>query len=256
MSNGSETAKRGFRNEEVIAEKFNNWINDSDAKEWLEIIGYALKDIESVRAIKISGKKADIQVQIDIQIKLKRAIGIENIQIKLVSNKTGFNQIDKRWLKEYKRMWDMPLEVYEILQLYCGEKKPIIPNTKDKRRMFLNELPEKDQLKVLSFFNANKFLIVSDILRGRGAFAAEWILVVQRLETVKWLLISINEAINFYGNQDIYITKAGNIRMGKIGIQRKGGDSGKDTANMLQFKLDPIDMFEPYWRRIREIDTF
>lgn len=26
-------------------------------------------------------------------------------------------------------------------------------------------------------------------------------------------------------------------------MQRKGGDNGRDTANMLQFKLDPISLF-------------
>lgn len=31
---------------------------------------------------------------------------------------------------------------------------------------------------------------------------------------------------------------------GHITIQRKGGDGGRDTANMLQFKIDPTDLFD------------
>jgi hypothetical protein len=32
--------------------------------------------------------------------------------------------------------------------------------------------------------------------------------------------------------------------MGKITIQRKGGDAGKDTVNMLQFKFNPCLLFD------------
>lgn len=36
----------------------------------------------------------------------------------------------------------------------------------------------------------------------------------------------------------------GSICIGKVTIQRKGGDNGRETANMLQFKLDPTELFE------------
>jgi hypothetical protein len=35
---GSTTAINGFKNEQDICNKFNNWKNDCDAQEWLEII--------------------------------------------------------------------------------------------------------------------------------------------------------------------------------------------------------------------------
>lgn len=47
--------------------------------------------------------------------------------------------------------------------------------------------------------------------------------------------------MNYYSSGDILITKQGSIKLGKITIQRKGGDGGRDTANMLQFKIDPTD---------------
>ncbi|MDD6055070.1 MAG: hypothetical protein PUB96_00760 [Helicobacteraceae bacterium] len=31
--------------------------------------------------------------------------------------------------------------------------------------------------------------------------------------------------------------------MGKVGVQRKGGDGGKESAKMLQFKLNPCELF-------------
>ncbi|MCE2498670.1 MAG: hypothetical protein J4F28_06760 [Nitrosopumilaceae archaeon] len=39
------------------------------------------------------------------------------------------------------------------------------------------------------------------------------------------------------------ITQRGNLKLGKITIQRKGGDAGQDTAQMLQFKFSPKDLF-------------
>ncbi len=60
---------------------------------------YKLEYIEYVKAMILSGYKADVQVQ--ITIKLKEAIDAENIQVKLVSNLKGFNQIDKRWIDKY-----------------------------------------------------------------------------------------------------------------------------------------------------------
>lgn len=92
---GSKIAKDGFKNEKDVANKFNNWKNDKEAKIWLVTMGYEISDIEYVKATILSGYKADLNVR--IQIKLKQNFDIENIQVKLVSNKKGFNQIDKRW---------------------------------------------------------------------------------------------------------------------------------------------------------------
>ena len=96
---GSNTAKNGFRNEDDIVAKFNNWEKDFDAQLWLKIMNYNLKDIELVEAIKISGYKTDVQVQVNI--KLKKVLDVQNLQVKLVSNPKGFNQIDKRWIDKY-----------------------------------------------------------------------------------------------------------------------------------------------------------
>jgi hypothetical protein len=51
------------------------------------------------------------------------------------------------------------------LQYFCGEIKPYKSGTKDKRRMFLSEMTQEEVDKILSFLNASKMMIVSDILR-------------------------------------------------------------------------------------------
>ena len=79
---GSQTAKNGFLNEDDIVEKFNNWILDEDAQKWLLIMEYQLNNIEYVKAVKLSGYKTDVQVQ--VTIKLKDVIDAQNLQVKLL----------------------------------------------------------------------------------------------------------------------------------------------------------------------------
>jgi len=240
---GSQTARNGFLNEDDIVEKFNNWQVDEDAQKWLLIMEYQLSEIEFVKAIKLSGFKTDVQVQ--ITVKLKEAIDAQNIQVKLVSNPKGFNQIDKRWVDKYVEMWDISPQIASILKRYTGEIQPNIDAPKDKRRMFANEFSKNEQTEILEWLDSNKSLIVSDILKGRGQFAAEWMLVAQKTKSnSRWILKPMNFCLNYFGNGAVEITERGNFKIGKITMQRKGGDGGRITANMLQFKVNPAELFE------------
>ncbi len=243
---GSETAKGGFRNEEDVINKFNNWKKDKIAQDWLIAMNYAVKEIEYVKAVKISGNyKTDVQVQ--VTIKLRDAIDCENLSVKLVSNSHGFNQIDKREIDKYVQMWKIPKDIEEILRLFTGKKKPIKKeNLKDSRRILLTEMPKKDQLKIVNFFDKNKILIISDILKGRDKFSADWMLVILKKDeqSYKWALKDINTAMNIFGQGEIRITEQGSLKIGQIGMQRKGGDAGRESAKMLQFKINPCLLFE------------
>ncbi len=205
---------------------------------------YKLNDIEYVKAIKITwSHKTDVQVQIKLIIKLKDEIDVQNLSIKLVSNDTGFNQIDKRRLKNYRELWEIPNEVFELLQYFCGEKKPYKTGTRDPRRMVLDEMTDDEKNMIINFFKEKKMLIVSDIIRGRGEFCAERMLVVKKTSYYEWVLKSINEVMNFYGNGEVEIWKKWSLKIGRITVQRKGWDNGRATANMLQFKIDPTKLF-------------
>jgi hypothetical protein len=240
---GSQTAKQGFKNEKEIVFKFNNWEKDEEAKLWLETMGYNLTDIEYVEAIVLSGYKTDVQVQ--ITIKLKKAIDVENLQVKLVSNLKCFNQIDKRWVDKYVEMWAIPEDIIKLLKKYTGELIPTIINPKDERRTFINEFSKENQNLLLKWIRDNKMLIINDIIKGRGKFSAEWMLVAQKTETnARWILKPINIVTNHFGNGDVIVTKQGNIKIGKITMQRKGGDGGRKTAKMLQFKINPAELFD------------
>ena len=243
VERASQTAKDGFRNEDDIVEKFNDWKKSQDAQAWLILMKYKLPEIEYVEAVKIAGFKTDVQVQ--VTIKLKKAIDVENLQVKLVSNPKGFNQIDKRWVDKYTEMWDIPKNIISILKRYTGEEIPTIKKPKDKRRMFANEFTDVEQKTILKWLNKNQSLIVSDILKGRGKFAAEWFLVAQKVaKNARWILKPMNYCMNYFGNGEIEITIRGNFKIGRITMQRKGGDGGRDTAKMLQFKINPSELFD------------
>ncbi len=155
------------------------------------------------------------------------------------------NQIDKKQVNKYVELWQIPPSIINIMKRYSGELPPTIDNPKDKRRMFANEFTIIEQQNILTWMNQNKTLIVSDILKGRGQFSAEWMLVAQKINSnSRWVLKTMNFCLNYFGNGEVVMTKQGNLRIAKIGIQRKGGDGGRSTANMLQFKINPAELFD------------
>lgn len=148
-------------------------------------------------------------------------------------------------MKNYKELWKLPDDVYKALQYFSGELKPYINNPRDEKRMFLDEMNEDDKNLILTWFSQNKFLVLSDIIKGRGLFCVQWILVAQKIdENIRWILKNINEALGHYSSGDVCISPRGSIKIGRVTLQRKGGDAGRESANMLQFKLDPTELFE------------
>lgn len=254
---GSETAKSGFANERDIAAKFKAWKNDIEAQKWLVIMHYDLKQIEEVDAIILHGYKTDVQVK--IIIKMKNGFAVENISIKKTNIKANFNQIDKRWVDHYKKMWDIPNDITELLKRFTGEITPeqllkegnisetIYKSLRDKRRFFLDEFDSKDTIKVVNFFKNNKIQIVADLIKGNDKFAADWMLVTlyeKVHNTTTWALADINKALSIFGDGDVKISPHGSLFIGHIFMQRKGGDGGRKSSQMLQFKIKPSLIFD------------
>jgi hypothetical protein len=248
---GSETARNGFKNEDEIAAKFNNWKIDTDAQNWLNAMGYKAEDIQSVSASKPHGEKADVELRLELIEKenlpqgrkdAKQAEYVEGISIKLVSSPNGFNQIDKRWLSHYARMWKMPAEVEQTLKLFVGENPPI-KSGRAANRMFLDELDVTAQRAVTSFFETHKHDIVSDLFQGDGVHAAGWVMVAfKATANTRWTIRRVDDVVRFYSEGPVKITFGGNLKVGRITMQRKGGDGGRDTAKMLQFKINPVEI--------------
>lgn len=45
----------------------------------------------------------------------KELTSVEKIQVKLVSNKSGSNQIERKYVDSYKGIWHMPDDIADIL---------------------------------------------------------------------------------------------------------------------------------------------
>ena len=273
---GSRTAKGGFANEKEICKKFNNWKEDEDAKLWLKIMGYDLNKIDYVKAIQVPTrikksdvkkfgfseeeyedlmhfKKTDVQVQIRLIIRVNNAIKVENLSLKKANSDADYNQVDKRWVDSYKEMWHFDDEIALALKLFTGEISPSthpemlkvsLSQLRDSRRVFLTELKDDMVQKIISFFTKNKILVVSDILKGRGGFAADWMLVTRYNkpnDTTTWILKDINTAMNFFGQGDVRVSPRGSLYIGRITMQRKGGTP---DPTKLQFKIKPCELFK------------
>lgn len=269
---GSKTAKGGFANEKIICEKFNSWRKDKESQEWLKIMGYNIKKLDSVEAIQIPMrirkdnlsrfniseeeyqnfmrfKKSDVQIK--IIIKIGHIYKIENLSLKKANSEADYNQIDKRTVEDYQKMWNFSDEMAYWLNLFTGAlspnketKKTGIKTFRDPRRLFLDEMPKHIQNKIIIFFVENRIRVVSDILKGRGGLSADWILVTrynQMENTTTWALRDINFAMNFFGQGDVRISPKGSLYIGKITMQRKGGTP---DPTKIQFKIKPCQMFE------------
>ena len=267
---GSRTAKGGFINEVDVCDKFIDYKNDDEAKAWLSTMGYQPRKIQKIVATQIpvrincekacsfgiskekyaetiQFKKADIQVRVEIV--MDDIIYAENISLKKSNKSAGFNQVDKRPVSTYKQIWKFSDDIEKWLRLFTGDVLPEkalprkeLQGLKDKRRLFLNEMPPRKARAIVRFFQGNKSLILSDILRGRGGLSAEWFLVTRQNEddSTDWVLKDINTVCNFYSQGNVTISPKGSLKIGRVTMQRKGGTP--DPAS-LQFKINPLDLF-------------
>jgi R.HinP1I restriction endonuclease len=261
---GSYTAKGGFQNEFDIVNKFNDFKEDNEAKLWLRIMGYDWVNIHFLKAKQIpprinrvaalelgvaeekiaesvAFKKSDIQVRLEICI--DGIYHIENISLKKADVSAGYNQVDKRKIGTYQKFWDMPDRVCETLGYYTGEIDPVdVNNTRDHRRMFLDEIAQDRVDELILFFEENKTLIFNDVLRGRGGLAADWFLVTRKDgNEVDWIMKDINFVCNYFAKGPVEVTRKGNLKIGRMTAQRKGGTPDPKS---LQFKINPLDLFE------------
>jgi len=144
-------------------------------------MGYDIKKLDSVRAIIVPTKikksdmnkygvdeneykkfirfkKADVQIR--IIIKILNILKTENLSLKKANSDADYNQIDKRSVDSYHELWKFDDEIAFWLKLFTGELDPKkytkltgVKKFRDKRRLFLNEMPEMIQKKIISFFN-------------------------------------------------------------------------------------------------------
>ena len=244
----SETAKGGFRNEEWIASQFNDHKRSHWAEGWLKTMGYGLDSIDHIcsQTTRKMGffNKADVLVLAENNV--------EWISVKKFT--ASFSQIDKKWTDAYAKLWNMPEDVKGIFKKYCGEKEhrpsDMLGETQlrqisDRRRFRMDELSGAQRERVLDFLDDNRRKIVRDVIAGSGKASAKWMLLVEERNGSPYrsTVLPIDAVIG-YCTGVAAITTQGNLKLGKLTIQRKGGDAGKPTAQMLQFKFSPRGLFD------------
>lgn len=240
----SQAARGGFQNEAWVADQFRNRSPDYGAK-WLEAMGHLHPKMVNAQTTRKMGffNKADVLVLVDNSV--------EWVSVKKFTPSSSFNQIDKRWVSEFAKRWKMSDDVINALKMYCGEDgyRPNEINeqlsSRDTKRFFMDELSDEKQNLVVSFLDKNRRRIIHDVIAGRNKGAAQWVLAVEKShnEPIRSVLVPIEAVIRHYAKEPVSITKKGNLSLGGITIQRKGGDAGRKTAQMLQFKFSPRDLF-------------
>lgn len=234
---GSEIAKNGYKNEEEVAKKFANWMFDGDALKWLEQMGY--KDgVHHINVHVLHGQKSDIE----LHIKTTSGYKIERIQIKLLSNNTGFNQVDRRWVNKASENWGMSQTVETLFKKFTGEISPQSTDNpqrdRKKRRIFADEFKKTEQNQMIKFLKENKETIINDVIAGFENTSPNWFLICKKTKDKEiYALHSIDNVLSLLVEGEVEISKRGNFNIGKLTLQRKGGDKGKPSANQMQFKV-------------------
>ena len=128
-----QTALGRFQNEDWVVDQFNGHRGGSCGAGWLDAIGYRNFSRVCAQTIRKMGfyNKADVLVLVDGNV--------EWISVKKFI--ASFNQIDKRRISEFAKLWKMSDAVADSLRMYCGEEvyrpgdicKPTSPG-RDPRR--------------------------------------------------------------------------------------------------------------------------
>ncbi|MDW8096151.1 MAG: hypothetical protein RMI51_05055 [Aquificaceae bacterium] len=263
---GSIAAKGGFASERLIADKFNRYRIDKEAQYWLRCMGYDPEEIKDLYAhvipTRISEKKAILygvsldklkeelrykksDVQLRVELLYHNTYFVENISVKKANSDADYNQVDKRKVSEYREMWNFDKEIEYWLKLFTGEITPPKALAKrDERRLYMDEMPENIVSKIIQFFQRNKIIVISDTIKGKGSLSANWFMVAKydrELNETHFAIADINFAMNFFGYGDVRVSEKGNLYIGKITMQRKGGTP---DPTKLQFKVKPCQIFE------------
>ena len=239
----SAAAHRGLKAETELINSINN---QSDECAWIveeccETSGYG-----NFGARKPSNKEKPDVVLFD---KKNEELSTKGISIKTYKPKVSFGQANRGTVETYVKDFGIPKSVAETLLAFTHK-------TQSGDRVMLNQTSKSSQTELLDFFAQFQKQIISHILRGKelSALKADWLLFHEaKDESWKmhvgdkkfWRLYPIEKIIECCLRKKPVINENGNLILG-IGLtmQRKGGDGGKDSANDLQFKIDPVEIIK------------
>jgi len=255
----SKAAKSGFKAEERIINAINS--NDEVGKKIIE----AIRDLSGYSLTLCSAFKCPPRAKADIGIAYNGKQIL--ISVKKFDIDIGFdyNHVERKYVDFYAKKWSMPKDVYITLKKFVGEVdaqgNPIsIEELKrdaellgmspgklsKKRRTFLHQMSAQTIKNVKRFFSENKMKILKDIFVNDEAI--EFFIVVKRgAGLAYYYVLPTKDVLDIYSKGDVKITPRGSLLVGRVELQRKGGDHWTtrgwvDTsASQLQFKIKPSE---------------
>jgi len=236
LEKGRKEARIGLDSEQDIInrinfdEKFHNIVKDCLIK-----LGFNVRG-------RLRARKDDIKTDIFIRINEQEEIGVS---IKS-STKTSFHQLDRRRLEEWRKLLNMPDDIFETI------KEAILRIARDSRAKFILE---KDRNKIKEFFTNYLSEVINEIFR-RGEERLK-LLIINDKRKRRIYIFRMDDVIEFLienSINNVCFTEKGIIRLGEfVTIQRKGGDGRhitipktdwKHPGNQLQFKFSPLKFAE------------
>lgn len=155
----------------------NDFENDETAKKWLSVMN---ESPENVDIIKADPLKKDCPICLYVKQKGKRSANISRIGFYTLSTKTKTAVVAKRSFDSLVDEWNMPERVSFLLDLYVNKK------TKFK------EMSEYEKEIIRSWFYENRFLVVSDVICGRGDSAVDFMFFTHKQDNqTRWTFAGV-----------------------------------------------------------------
>jgi hypothetical protein len=155
--------------------------NSQTAEKWLSVIG---EDPENIDFVKAETVRNDSPITVYIKQKGKRIANISKIGFYTLSGKTRTSVLAKRTLSDLADEWNIPEDVYALLDLNVNKK------------VKFKDMAEHERETVRSWFFENRFLVVSDIICGRDDTARDFMFFTHKSDKkTEWIFTGVGSLV-------------------------------------------------------------
>ncbi len=227
----SNTAKNGYREEELVCNDLNN---NNELKRL--VVDFLEKDYQSFSRVN-GNNKCDIQ-SFDSSIK---------IQVKKYKN-GQFQQLDRHWINNIVQYIPDLIKVSLMLKNLC--EYPIlsdgihIDKTVPVKKLCLSNYSNCMLDNFIDIFNKNKKEILNYAFLGTSQeMKPNYLCGVEYCDDdrKRIVLFKIKDILSYLNTLDFKLAKSETVIIlgddSIISLQRKGGDGGKKSSNQLQIKI-------------------
>jgi hypothetical protein len=232
---GSKEARHGLDAEKLVIEYLEKNLDEiNECLREIDIIFSPIKKVEKPQ------KKEKKRIKCDIILQ-----GTDNsslcISLKTVTN-ASFHHLDRRWLDEWRRILNMPTDVYDIF------RESILRVANNSKEVFIKEHHQK---RIKEFIQSKFEDILKEIFEGGEEDVKVLAIFDRKNKPNKIYFFNIDQVICFFKQQEISFSNKGILKIGKfITLQRKGGNGShikknkcdlNHPGNQLQFKFKPLE---------------